>query len=663
MKTSRNYTIKWVAAAAGLLTVLLFFVTSQVKRKAEAQFVENHEAQTMIYCRMLASNLDNHLTHLASAVVSLSAIHSVEQMELDNLENDLASYARAHSPVVRSIFITDNVGSLVFCTSPPSTMKPVIAVSQMNWLRDVASQGKAMAIPIDMSDPNHLNEAESDHPFHLFIFAPVFQTAGDKYHRIPSGQFVGFAGFEIEIELLVSQSVSKAYLPQRSIISIFDEQGQFVFCSEKTSMLDLRRMHRESDCKECHQNGQALSRMISGEAGVGEFAMPDHQPRTAAFVPIGTSGLKWSIIISTPTLEVLAFTRTLSNQYLGIFGGIVFLILLCGWILRQSERRRIRLSALSENLTEVTEIKEALEKDISERKQAEEALRESEELYRSLFENMLNGFAYCRMIFEQERPRDFVYLRVNSTFETLTGLKNVVGKRVSEVIPGIQESDQELFEIYGRVALTGKPEKFEIFVEALNMWFSISVYSPKREHFVAVFDVITERKQAEEALRESEEHFRTVADHTYEWEYWVAPDNRLLFVSPSCERISGYRASEFLEDAKLLQRIVHPDDADLVSQHFSCVGDAKDKAAEVDFRIITKDNEVRWITHCCVAVFSRDGCYLGRRASNRDITARRQAEDRRRKNAKNWRLSCGRLKSWRRSGRLQVELPMTSITS
>ena len=127
-------------------------------------------------------------------------------------------------------------------------------------------------------------------------------------------------------------------------------------------------------------------------------------------------------------------------------------------------------------------------------------LRESEELYRSLFENMLNGFAYCRMLFDQGHPKDFIYLDVNSAFEKLTGLNDVVGKKVSEVIPGIQQSDPELFETYGRVASTGNPEKFELYVEALKQWFSVSVYSPEKEHFVAVFDVITERKLAEEAL-------------------------------------------------------------------------------------------------------------------------------------------------------------------
>ncbi|MGO9019543.1 MAG: PAS domain S-box protein [Syntrophobacteraceae bacterium] len=141
--------------------------------------------------------------------------------------------------------------------------------------------------------------------------------------------------------------------------------------------------------------------------------------------------------------------------------------------------------------------------DVTEKRRIREALRESEEHYRSLFDNILNGYAYCRMLFKNDQPEDFVYLNVNSAFENLTGLKNVIGKKVSEVIPGIRQSDPELLEIYGRVARTGVPERFETYVEALGMWFSISVYGPREEHFVAVFDVITERKRMEDELRKS----------------------------------------------------------------------------------------------------------------------------------------------------------------
>jgi PAS domain S-box-containing protein len=128
-------------------------------------------------------------------------------------------------------------------------------------------------------------------------------------------------------------------------------------------------------------------------------------------------------------------------------------------------------------------------------------LRESESRYRSLFKNALVGIAHCRMLYEGGEPSDFVYLDVNPAFEPLTGLKDAVGKKVSELIPGVRRSDPKLFEIYGRVARGGAPERFEVHVEALHQWFDVAVYSPSADHFVAVFDVVTKRKRAEEGLR------------------------------------------------------------------------------------------------------------------------------------------------------------------
>jgi PAS domain S-box-containing protein/putative nucleotidyltransferase with HDIG domain len=143
-----------------------------------------------------------------------------------------------------------------------------------------------------------------------------------------------------------------------------------------------------------------------------------------------------------------------------------------------------------------------------------QAVNDPEIYYRSLFENMLNGVAYCKMSFELGEPQDFTYLEVNSAFESLTRLKNVIGRNVSEVIPGIKKSDPDLFELYGRVALTGNPERFETYVKALNEWFLISVYSPRKEYFIAVFDVITERKQTEEALRSSESRYKSLFENS-----------------------------------------------------------------------------------------------------------------------------------------------------
>jgi len=189
-------------------------------------------------------------------------------------------------------------------------------------------------------------------------------------------------------------------------------------------------------------------------------------------------------------------------------------------------------------------------RDQSEERFAAAALRESEQTFRSLFENMLNGVAYCRMIFDQGRPSDFVYLMVNRAFEVQTGLAGAAGRRVSELVPGIRETDPHLLEIYGRVAAGGPPERFETYVRAMGLWFSISVYCPKPDHFVAVFDVINERKLKEEQLRK----LSRAVEQSPASIVITNLEGNIEYVNEAFVRITGYTAEEVLgRNPRLLQ--------------------------------------------------------------------------------------------------------------
>ena len=149
--------------------------------------------------------------------------------------------------------------------------------------------------------------------------------------------------------------------------------------------------------------------------------------------------------------------------------------------------------------------------DITEHNKAEIALRESESKYRSLFDNMNAGFAYHEIILdENNKPIDYRFLEANPAFEKFTGLKvdQIIGKTVTEVLPGTENDPADWIGKYGKVALTGAPFSFEDYSETINKWYNVSSYSPKKGYFAVTFTDITELKRVEQVLKESEEKLR-----------------------------------------------------------------------------------------------------------------------------------------------------------
>jgi PAS domain S-box-containing protein len=140
-------------------------------------------------------------------------------------------------------------------------------------------------------------------------------------------------------------------------------------------------------------------------------------------------------------------------------------------------------------------------------------------------------------------------------------------------------------------------------------------------------------------LKESEKKFRTIADYTYNWEYWLGYDGELLYNSPSCEGLTGYSSKEFVNDPALFLSIIHPDDLEHFMKHreHSCF--TAKEAKHLTFRIITRSGELRWIAHSCQPVHDSHDHFLGRRASNRNITITKLIEEKINRSEERFRLA------------------------
>ena len=137
---------------------------------------------------------------------------------------------------------------------------------------------------------------------------------------------------------------------------------------------------------------------------------------------------------------------------------------------------------------------------------------------------------------------------------------------------------------------------------------------------------INKLKSSSSALKTSEGKYHAIADFTFDWEYWRDVNGDLIYVSPSCEKISGYQAHEFLQDPSLFFSLVHPDDLEDVKQNLTHMTESTD-TRKLNFRIIDRSGKTHWIQHNCLSVYDSNGNWLGRRGNNHDFTALKAAEE------------------------------------
>lgn len=264
--------------------------------------------------------------------------------------------------------------------------------------------------------------------------------------------------------------------------------------------------------------------------------------------------------------------------------------------------------------------------DITERKQAEEALHTLSNYNRSLIEASLDPLVTI--------DPDGKIADANPATELVTGYlrRELVGTDFCDYFTEPEQARQG----YQRVFQEGMVRDYPLEIlhhdgHITPVLYNAIVYRDDSDNICGVFASardITALQRSEAALKESETKYRTVADFTYDWETWRLPDNTYRYVSPSCERITGYSAAEFLADPELTLRITHPEDRAKFLEHYhKTEHDAKDQNLSLDYRIVTRSGDTRWINHTCTAVYDEEGKWLGRRESNRDITERKQADD------------------------------------
>ena len=284
--------------------------------------------------------------------------------------------------------------------------------------------------------------------------------------------------------------------------------------------------------------------------------------------------------------------------------------------------------------------------DITERNRAEDALRQSELRYRTLFETMDEGFCVVEMIYDAEgKPVDYRFVEANPAFEKHIGFKNGLGRTIRELVP---DYDAHWFEIYGRVARTGASTRFEEVAEAMQRFYDVFAFRIGGEENPRVgilFKDITYQKRAEKAIREAKEMLELrVAERTAELEAVldVAPVAVWIAHDAQCSRITGNRCADELMrvprktnvsasappgEAAVTYRVfrdgIEMRPAELPAQAAAATGNPI--AAEM-LDLIFSDGRVVHLIEGAVPLFNAEGCVRGAIATGMDITPMRRAE-------------------------------------
>lgn len=292
---------------------------------------------------------------------------------------------------------------------------------------------------------------------------------------------------------------------------------------------------------------------------------------------------------------------------------------------RRKDDSFFRVEVSVQNLKDDGDRNFAFIHDITARKEAEKALRESEEQYRLLFNEMLSGFALHEIICDENgKPIDYRFLAVNSAFEELTGLRaeELIGRRVLEVMP---ETEPFWIERYGRVALDGVTDHFDGFSAAIGKYYEARAFSPESGKFAVMFHDVTERKQAEEQLSNLVERL-DLATHAARmgiWD-WDVQKNELVWDDQMYE-LYGIGREDFSSSYEAWLASIHPEDRDF-SNEVSRQARLGESEYDTQFRIIWPDDSVHIIKALGQIVRDEAGNPLRMLGVNYDITDRIHAE-------------------------------------
>ncbi|MFN8313390.1 MAG: PAS domain S-box protein [Cyclobacteriaceae bacterium] len=261
-------------------------------------------------------------------------------------------------------------------------------------------------------------------------------------------------------------------------------------------------------------------------------------------------------------------------------------------------------------------------RDITQQKLAEHALQKSEKLYRNLFDNLLDGFAYGRVIFEEGKAVDVEFISVNQNFERMAGAANLSGRKASEVTPGLRNRDVRDF--LSQAALRGQSGKFETYIKSRELWIEASVYSPEPGYFVSLVADVTEKKMTTLKVEASESYYKAMLENTSDGIILMDALGTITYESPSVVDLTGFPTNE--RNGMSIDSFVHPEDKEKFYTVKRILAEHHQVPIPFSLRFLHRKGHYQWMEGTLNNLLAEPHVHAIV-ANLRDVTSRHDAEE------------------------------------
>ncbi|MDD2830332.1 MAG: EAL domain-containing protein [Sulfuricurvum sp.] len=260
---------------------------------------------------------------------------------------------------------------------------------------------------------------------------------------------------------------------------------------------------------------------------------------------------------------------------------------------------------------------------LKSKSELEISLHKTNQMYHDLFDNMLDSIAHCRMIYENGIPVDYEYINVNKIFESMTGLHDVIGRKISEFIPEYTQENPDSLRVFGEVASSGKPCKWEHYLKALDQWYNFSIYSPNHGEFIVISANVTSEKKAQIELNRSNALLKTIINSTPDAIFVKDIEGKYLLFNHAASELAGKSEDEAIGNTD--EVLFTPEGAKALREMDQTILKEKVIRSQEEQAItLSGDKKVFYSTKG--PIYNEDGSLLGIFGISHDITEHKQNE-------------------------------------